>query len=235
MKKNRLPQTYVMGDLHSNYKGLIEALQKTNFDYENDILYFVGDLCDGIGNECYECMKELLKIKNFFPCMGNHDLFLKKWVLDGVLNKKWLEMNGDKTIENLMQYEDYKDLTFKYFEKVKSWYLINNNIICHGGLDLKKPVNNQKELIFSINRDLYKKAKNADKQKTKLKIRYNIENDIIIKNVIIGHTPTKNNLPDFVSNVINIDTGSGRNGRLTFFNLKTKEYYQTQTTKKLYK
>lgn len=235
MKRKTVGQVYILGDLHGNHKGLKQILQKISFDYHNDSLYFVGDLCDGIANECYECMEELLKITKFFPCMGNHDLFLKKWVLDGELDGEWLRMGGDKTIENLVGKKDYIDLTRKYFEKVKSFYLIDNVIVCHGGFNLKKPVNNQKELIFSINRDLYKKAKIADKQKQKLKIKYNVEDDLKIILVVIGHTPTKNNQPHVVSNLINIDCGSGRKGCLTVFNLNKKEFTQATPTKKLYK
>ena len=59
--------------------------------------------------------------------------------------------------------------------------------------------------------------------------------DFTFSKVIIGHTPTISHKPETVSNVINIDTGSGNGGRLTLMDLNTMEYFQSDFTKKLYK
>ena len=73
---------FVLGDLHGNYKGLVQVLEKVCFNDEIDCLYFVGDLADGPQN--VECLKRLMKIKNLFPCWGNHDIRLRDY-LDGTI------------------------------------------------------------------------------------------------------------------------------------------------------
>jgi len=52
-----------MGDIHGNYKGLLQCLERSNFDYANDKLIQLGDVVDGWSESC-ECVTELLKIKN---------------------------------------------------------------------------------------------------------------------------------------------------------------------------
>ena len=36
-----------MGDIHGNYRGLLQCLEKSNFDYDNDKLIQLGDVVDG--------------------------------------------------------------------------------------------------------------------------------------------------------------------------------------------
>ena len=36
-----------IGDIHGNYKGLMQCLQRSNFDYQNDTLISLGDVVDG--------------------------------------------------------------------------------------------------------------------------------------------------------------------------------------------
>lgn len=225
---------YVLGDLHGNYKGLIQLLEKINFNYQVDVLYFIGDLFDGNGNDGARCLKELLKIKNFFPCMGNHDLWLKYWNNTGKINKTWLKCGGENSLRDILKSKFYKEELQEYFSKTKYWYNYKQFFICHAGFDTRKSVTNQKEINFSINRSLFQKAIVANAQNKKLK--FNFTNvGFNFDCVIIGHTPTVSHKPEFVSNIINIDTGSANGGKLTILNLETLEYFQSEYTKKLYK
>jgi serine/threonine protein phosphatase 1 len=36
-----------MGDIHGNYKALMQCLERSNFNYEEDTLIQLGDVCDG--------------------------------------------------------------------------------------------------------------------------------------------------------------------------------------------
>jgi serine/threonine protein phosphatase 1 len=229
-----LAADYVLGDLHCNYKGLMQVLEKVNFNYEKDNLYFIGDLFDGIGKDADKCLLELLKIKNLNPCMGNHDLWVKHWLNKNQKNKTWLKSGGNYTVEKLLNLPYFAVHLTTYFQKVKPWYNYNNYFICHAGFDNRKSAINQKEINFSINRSLFQKAIVCSSQKRLLKFNFN-NMDFTFEKVIIGHTPTISGKPEFVSNVINIDTGSANTGKLTLMNLNTLEYYQSDLTKKLYK
>lgn len=37
----------VLGDIHGAHKALIQVLERSKFDYENDLLIIIGDVCDG--------------------------------------------------------------------------------------------------------------------------------------------------------------------------------------------
>lgn len=226
-----MERVFVLGDLHSNYKGFSQLLEKVNFDVNIDTLYFIGDLFDGNGKESYKCLTTMLQIKNLNPCMGNHDLWVKYWLTSNKVNKTWLKSGGYFTLENLSQYNDSKKLLNQYFEKVNYWYNYKNYFICHAGFDNRKSVTNQKEINFAINRSLFQKAI-TNKNK---KLKFNFTNvKFYFDTVIIGHTPTISHKPEFFSNLINIDSGSANGGKLTLMNLNTLEYYQSDYTKKLY-
>lgn len=227
-------RNFILGDLHANYKGLIQVLKKSSFNYEIDHLYFIGDLFDSYANENYKCVNELLKIKNLFPCFGNHDLWVKYWLEKGKINKTWAQNYAYSTIEDLCTHKDHREKISSYFDKCKYWYTYKNLFICHAGFDNRKSVVNQKEIVFTLNRSLLQKAIVADSTKNKIKFIFK-NSTLNFDTVIVGHTPTISKKPEFISNLINIDTGSGNGGRLTLMNLDTFEYHQSDFTKKLYK
>lgn len=225
-------RVFVLGDLHSNYKGLIQLLERVNFKVKEDTLYFIGDLFDGNGKDSYNCLQQILQIENLYPCMGNHDLWVRYWLNTNKINKTWMKSGGQATLENLLQKDDSKDLLKQYFSKVNYWYNYRDFFICHAGFDTRKSVTNQKEINFAINRTLFQKAI-ANNNK---KLKFNFNNmDFQFEKVILGHTPTISHKPEFISNVINIDTGSANGGKLTLMDLNSLEYYQSDYTKKLYK
>jgi len=63
---------FVVGDLHGNYLGLMQCLEKVKFNKEEDLLISLGDICDGY-NQVYEIVEELLTFKHFILIRGNHD------------------------------------------------------------------------------------------------------------------------------------------------------------------
>lgn len=75
-----MSSTYIIGDVHSNYNGLVESLQKMGWKENEDRLIFVGDLVDrGIANK---------KVVDFVAehkdtvhvVLGNHERQHKKMV-----------------------------------------------------------------------------------------------------------------------------------------------------------
>ncbi|MET0786893.1 MAG: metallophosphoesterase, partial [Paenisporosarcina sp.] len=64
-------RTFALGDVHGNYKGLMQCLKRSGFNNEKDTLIQLGDVVDGF-SESFECVEELLKIKNLISIRGNH-------------------------------------------------------------------------------------------------------------------------------------------------------------------
>jgi serine/threonine protein phosphatase 1 len=270
-------RTIICGDLHGAYKALLQCLERSSFDYENDTLIQLGDVVDG-WNQVYECVEELLKIKNLITIKGNHDdWFLKfieynshptNWLQGGegtlqsycnALNKEyWINSerirgNGGGFKTNLTE-SDIPETHRKFFIQQAKYYKDNNNnIFVHGGFNRHELLNNQHENdIFWWDRDLWMQAlsfKDLIDKKYKLKIKEDC------KEVFIGHTATVNwksneeiskggiimsskgdpiDYPMNAANIWNLDTGAGFKGRLTFMDLETKEYWQSDPVQDLY-
>lgn len=221
-------KAYAISDIHGNYKGLIELLGKVNFDYNLDKLYFLGDLADGY-DDVLNCLLLFKRIKNLHPIFGNHDLYIKDWIFNNKISGRWLNIGGNKTIKLL---ESNKDLVKCYLNKCTYHKLYKDIFLCHGGFDYNKAINNQKLAIFTKNRQLYRTAMQYENIGKQFDVTFN---DKKISKIIIGHNSTKNHLPHFVSNVVNIDTGClNVNGKLTLLDLDSFEYYQSKKSKFYY-
>lgn len=83
-------KVFCIGDIHGSYKGLLQCLRKSNFDYKNDTLICLGDVVDG-WSQVKECFDELLKIKNLIYVIGNHDCVDKE--TECLTKRGWLKYN----------------------------------------------------------------------------------------------------------------------------------------------
>ena len=74
-----MSSTYVIGDVHGNYNGLVESLQKMGWKENEDRLIFVGDLVDrGIANK--KVVDFVAEHKDTVHVLGNHEQQHKKMV-----------------------------------------------------------------------------------------------------------------------------------------------------------
>src|SRR5690242_18008347 len=90
-------KTFVIGDIHGAYRALMQCLERSGFDYSNDRLIVLGDVCDGYPDVCL-CIEELLKIKHCDYIIGNHDLWAVEWALEGKEEEAWTSQGGFATI-----------------------------------------------------------------------------------------------------------------------------------------
>lgn len=246
----KLPRTFVIGDIHGAYKALKQCLERSEFDYENDILISLGDICDG-WNEVYECVEELNKIKNLIVIRGNHDDAFIYWMNTGSHIYSWLQ-GAYSTAESYIKYANRKiniypkdggfttDLTYidipvshrEFFSKMKYYHIDRKNrAFVHGGFDRSFTIENNVTSTLLWDRELFNQAlSHSDKDKPfKMKGNYS--------EVYIGHTTTEvwnKTTPMKAANIWNIDTGAGRTGFLTIMNIDTKEYWQSDNVLKLY-
>jgi len=254
---------FVMGDIHGNYKGLLQCLERSGFDKEKDQLIQLGDVCDGYAY-VKNCVDELLSIKDLIVIKGNHDdwflQFLElgthavDWGMGGLgtlksyalANTRWKQK--PKPIQGLMDYGpsdptyitnlnpgDIPEDHIKFFKKQHNFYKDDdNNLFIHAGFNRHFPLSEQTPYIFYWDRDLFSCALSAKNTDGNYKLKFKEE----FKNIFIGHTSTTNwkngTLPIFADRVINIDTGSGWTGKLTIMDVDTKEYWQSDLCKELY-
>ena len=254
MKKNK---TFCIGDIHGSHKALVQVLEKSDFDYGNDTLITIGDIVDGWGDS-YMVVEELLLIKNRIDIMGNHDdwfvTFIETstnpdgWSQGGLATAKSYataagfdlkyqgistdDWGGKKTkyTTNLIP-EDIPKTHQQFFKKQHRYYVDKNkNVFVHGGFDRAIPIGRTPFYEMMWNRKLWNQALSAKSGKSNLKFYDDINK------VFIGHTTTMawgSMEPMKASNVWNLDTGAGGNGKLSIMNVDTEEYWQSDLVEKM--
>lgn len=233
---------FVIGDIHGGYKALLQCLDRSKFDKNNDLLISLGDVTDG-WNQTPECIDELLSIPNLIYIIGNHDMWLWRWFQFGDDPYIWLSQGGsmskqayiDRAMSKIRDHE-------KLFINGHYYYVLDNKLFVHGGYDWHLPIHETTNADKMWDRHLYETAcmweatgkNNPDKD------------NLIIKEydeVYIGHTTTTYSMnwrigPSFVplrvSNVWNLDQGAGWEGKLSIMNIDTKEYWQSDVVAELY-
>ena len=136
-------KTFVIGDVHGSYKALVQVLERSNFNREEDTLISLGDIADG-WQEVPECIDLLLEIKNLVPIRGNHDIWLRDWLKYGYKNPMWLRQGGQASYDayfrmskTLPNYREYRNRHARFFENQVDYYIDkNNNLFVHAGWDI---------------------------------------------------------------------------------------------------
>ena len=243
---------FFITDIHGAYKALLQCLQRSNFDYDKDILIIGGDICDG-WSEVYECIEEFLKIKHVICILGNHDDVFIHWLNRGIHPWGWLQgasATAESYIRNSERKEQlilipnegafltnltYFDIPFshrEFFAKMKPYFIDpDNRLFIHAGLDRKKPIEEHSINTLLWDRELFKQALSHSEKDKPFKIKGDYTE------VYIGHTTTENwnkITPMKAANIWNLDTGAGWTGKATIMNIDTKEYWQSDIVTDLY-
>ncbi len=214
---------FVISDIHGGYKSLIQCLERSSFNYNEDLLICLGDIVDGFP-ETPQCVEELLKIKNLILIEGNHDTWARDWFKFGSRPIIWTEQGGRATIDAYIANADLMIKHRSFFDKAVKCYVDDENrLFVHGGFKLGVPVEEQPLRYLSWDRDLYDMR----------------NNDLDIspyKEVFVGHTSTWNisKFPFCRNKVWFVDQGGGWEGRLTIMNIETHEFFQSDVVKNLY-
>lgn len=222
-----MAKNFVIGDIHGAYKALLQCFERSSFNYDEDLLICLGDVCDG-WPEVSDCIEELLKIKNLVYILGNHDRWTLEWFICGNLPEIWYSQGGRATIQSYKG--NVPDSHKMFLKSAKLYYQLNNKLFVHGGYDTEKELNQQDRNTFLWDRELVKQAlKSQAEGKKKI---------TAFEEVFVGHTPTLNFgsiKPIFACDVILLDTGSGwPGGVLTIMNCDTKETFQSDPVDSLY-
>ncbi|MBT2561284.1 metallophosphoesterase [Pedobacter sp. ISL-68] len=243
----------VMGDIHGAFNALAQCLERSGFDYENDILIQLGDITDGYPH-VYECVEELLKIKNLIAIIGNHDAWFMEFINSDFHPYYW-GYGGKGTLisylKNCCKEGIYfatgsgfktslvsKDIpqTHKDFFNNQMLYHIDKKRRCfvHAGFNRYLSFGEQREADYYWDRSLWNQAlehKATSNKKEHFEIATNF------REIYIGHSPTTRwgqNKPMKAYNIINMDTGAGHSGRLTILDVDSKEFWQSDSVEELY-
>ena len=246
---------FVMGDIHGAFKALQQCLDRASFDYTNDLLIQLGDVADGF-DEVYECVEELLKVKNLVAIKGNHDEWFNQFCKTGYHEQHWSQ-GGKGTVNSYLKYnnkkpnfisskffgfsvnivkEDIPESHKDFFDKQVLYHIDDdNNCFVHAGFNRYQSFYEQREETYYWDRSLFIDAVEYEQLKVKMP---DIEFEIAtpFKRIYIGHTSTaiwKVDQPITAANVINMDTGAGWGGRLSMLEIGTDEVFQSDTVTEL--
>ncbi len=221
-------KTFVIGDIHGTYKALVQCLQRSKFDYAQDRLISLGDVCDGYP-DVKQCFDELLKVKNLDLILGNHDFWAREWATRGIKEDIWLNQGGNNTV---LSYGG-EAMTPAHVELLNSahpWLEWENRLFVHGGFDPFRPLYGQTLETLIWDRNLINNAWRKHLRGEECRYAQFTE-------IFLGHTPTQlfnSSEPLKVCNVWDMDTGAGWAGKLTIMDVQTKEYWQSDPVQDLY-
>lgn len=220
-----MPKTFVIGDIHGAHKALVQCLQRAGFDYKNDHLISLGDVCDG-WPETRQCIDELQKIRHLTYVMGNHDLWTIEWMQTGQTDEVWLKQGGEATIKSYESGIPVEHIQF--LDEGLPYHLQDNKLFVHAGFDPKIPLHTQGLEVFLWDRNLanlilefHQKGFGGRKLTT-------------FDEVFIGHTVVPYTRPIKSCEIWMMDTGAGWSGVLSMMNIETNEVIISDPTPSLY-
>ncbi len=218
---------FVIGDIHGTYKALIQCLQRSSFDYENDMLICLGDVCDG-WPETKEAVEELLKIKHLVMILGNHDYWTLEYAKTSIADPTWLRCGGDNTLESYNSAVPRAHVEF--FENAELYYKLDHKLFVHAGIEIGVPIEDQGADVFLWDRSLFREAM--------MQYEAGIQEKLTpYEEVYIGHSPIHRMgylTPIKSGDVWMMDTGAGWNGVLSIMDVDSKEYFLSDQVSTLY-
>lgn len=218
-----MSKTFVVGDIHGAYRALIQCLEKASFDYSNDHLICLGDVCDG-WPETKQCIDELLKMKHVTYVLGNHDTWFLNWMKTGEVEPVWFKQGGQATIESYGG--DNIPLThIAFLETAFDYFLLDNKLFVHAGINPDVSLAEQRRETFFWDRSFYHLVSSSFKPNEKF---------TIYEEVFIGHTPVNAPAPVQCGEVWLMDTGAGWSGVLSLMDVNEKKVFVSDNVPSLY-
>lgn len=235
-----------MGDVHGGYRGMIQALERANFNKEEDTLISLGDIADG-WSETPECVDYLLSCKNLIAIRGNHDMWCRNWLVFGEVQRMWKNQGGKNTIDGYdrkltpMRFEErdrYMEDHRNFFKNQINYHVDDKNRgFVHGGFTSRKGLGHEPyESNYFWDRDLWSLVllshKRIHEGAPESARRFEKHSEIFVgHNTTINHNETT---PMHKCNVWNLDTGGGYKGKISVMDIDTKEFWQSDRMDTLY-
>jgi len=219
-----MPRSFVIGDIHGNYKPMMELFRKVRFDYENDLLISLGDLVDR-GPEPVKVVEELMKLRNFIYILGNHDYWCFEYLRSRIRSADWLFQGGQATVTDYKNHPEAVKRHPDFYASARLYHIDKKNrLFVHAGYDRFRPFANQKKDILTLlwDRSLYRVASEYEQEGKTFEE---------FSEIYIGHSPTQlimRDQPTQLANLWMMDTGAGHRRLLSLMDLNTKEFWQSK-------
>lgn len=236
-------KTFVIGNIQGHYDQLMQCLDTSKFDYEEDRLIVLGNV-SGYGPNTAECAEELLKIKKRIILAAGHDDWFRNWLSTGIHADNWqcggvmtllsylrnakkdtkiVALNG-KLTHNLRP-EDVPESHWYFYMKRNYLYPDQEKrLFVSSGIDPSKTIeeNIKNTPLLYWDKTLWHKLAI---QKIEVKFVQNFK-EVYVSDYGV-YESLRVDHPVNIGIVWNIGTSFRNAGRLTLLNVDTKEYYQS--------
>lgn len=238
--------TYCCADIHGEVDKLKDAFYLTPTK-EGDTIIFLGDYCDR-GKHTYEVVEFITELSLNYKVItikGNHDSEFIYGLENGYYPlytqgaketiKSYIENCFPDGIVNERSNLEMAHLPghhIKFWKNLLDYYLDEEgNLFVHGGINRHILLEEQSEVVFLWDRDLLNSARSFSSMKNN-EYPFKIA-DKRIKSIFVGHTPVQYfgaDTPQTYGPVTILDLGAGKfkEGKVCFYNLKTKEFYTNE-------
>ncbi len=148
---------YVIGDIHGCSSSLSGLLDKISPE-KGDTIYFLGDYIDR-GPNSKAVVDIILGLKEsgilIMPLMGNHEEMMLNSFFSVKYFEQWKKNGGRSTLKSFLA-DHVKDIDKKYidfFSSLKYFYLTDDYVIVHGGLNFKlsDPLKDKLSMVWERN------------------------------------------------------------------------------------
>ena len=231
-----------IGDIHGNYLGLRQCLERCDFDENTDTLIGIGDYTDGKPQSA-EVVHLLSSLKYWIGIRGNHDIWAAEWLENKKSQDIWLSQGGKAMVKSYELNPDLKarDNLYRhqrFFQELHDYYILDigqKYAFVHAGWTSVKGLGHEEDhTTYYWDRKLWEFAwlYRPDHGDPYINKRWKWEMEP--KYVFIGHTPTDQFRPNadvpvrgYHGKIINLDQGAGWSGRLTICDIETLECWQS--------
>jgi len=223
-----------IGDIHGYYSGLLQALDRANYDPLNDKLIQIGDLTDGF-DSCVEVIEFFMTTEHKVMLRGNHDEYARQYFAEpSHINREyWEKLGGKSTIieferKGIVPGTEKFAQILQFLTEQQLTYLHDDRLLCvHAGLGSHQNVYSvDDDSLLYLDRSMWQNA-----------LYYNqfLPNDY--EAIFIGHTAlfklnekhpaSADASPVKRGNIWNLDTGAGWGGRVTVMDIERINYWQS--------
>ena len=239
-KLNNL-KSYVVGDIHGNYKALLQAIERSPFNPDEDRLITIGDYLDGGWHiEILPIIEYLSTLSNWIGLVGNHDYWLYEAIHKPSMtaDKKWLLHGGKQTLHTLgIDYVVFDEFIYlrshpsqilvNFLEKLNLYFVDDDdNVFVHGGWNQPHQRLEESDTILKKQlQELY-----WDRELWHSAVHRTV---FPHEKVFIGHTSAMSN-PEKRGNIWNIDSATTHGGPITIMDVESEEFWQSDPASELY-
>jgi serine/threonine protein phosphatase 1 len=219
-----MARVFVIGDIHGACRALRQCLERSSFDFKNDVLISLGDVADG-WPETRQSIELLMNVKNLIYILGNHDYWTLEWMTTGYVEEIWFEQGGKATIDSFAN--GVGESHVQFLKKARLYYLLENKLFVHAGIVPGIAMEDQSTQTLLWDRNFARIAFDFHRKEINGKLTSFDE-------IYLGHTPVPFSKPIQSCEVWLMDTGAGWSGVLSMMDINSKEVFVSDPVPELY-